>query len=59
MLFNDTYRENIKYNLDVSDEEMIEAAKKAYAYDFIMNAAVEDEPLKEEPKKKKNKKGEV
>ncbi len=37
-LFNDTIRENIAFgNLVASDEEIIEAAKKANAYEFIMN----------------------
>jgi subfamily B ATP-binding cassette protein MsbA len=36
-LFNSTIRENLVYgNPDVSETEMIEAAKTAYAHDFIM-----------------------
>ncbi|MDY6987979.1 MAG: ABC transporter ATP-binding protein [Thermodesulfobacteriota bacterium] len=36
ILFNDTIRNNIAYgNLDASEEEIIGAAKAAYAYDFI------------------------
>lgn len=36
-LFNGTIRENIAYgNLDASDEEIIEAAKKANIHDYIM-----------------------
>lgn len=36
VLFNDTIRTNIKYgNFHATDEQMEEAAKKAYAYDFI------------------------
>ena len=35
-LFDDTIRNNIAYaNLNASDEEIIEAAKKSYAYEFI------------------------
>ena len=37
ILFNTTIAENIKYpKLDATQEEMISAAKMAYAYDFIM-----------------------
>lgn len=36
MLFNDTVANNIKYGFDASDAEVIEAAKIANAYDFIM-----------------------
>lgn len=37
ILFNDTVRENIAYGKkDASFEEIVEAAKKAYAYEFIM-----------------------
>jgi subfamily B ATP-binding cassette protein MsbA len=36
ILFNDTIRNNIAYgNLKASEEDIIEAAKAAYAYDFI------------------------
>ena len=36
-LFNGTIRENIAYgNLDATDEEIIEAAKKANIHDYIM-----------------------
>ncbi len=36
ILFNDTVRNNIAYgNLDASEPDIIEAAKAAYAYDFI------------------------
>lgn len=35
-LFNDTIRENIRYGrLDATDEEIVEAAKKAHAHEFI------------------------
>ncbi len=38
MLFHRTLMENIRYgNLDATDEEVIEAAKKANAHEFIMN----------------------
>ena len=38
LLFHRTVRENIAYgNPDATDEEIFEAAKKAYAYDFIMS----------------------
>ncbi len=37
VLFNDTVRANIAYGrLDATDDEIIEAAKKAHAHDFIM-----------------------
>lgn len=37
-LFDDTVRNNIKFgNPDASDEEMMEAAKKARCHEFIMN----------------------
>ncbi|OYT14688.1 MAG: hypothetical protein B7C24_17020 [Bacteroidetes bacterium 4572_77] len=37
ILFNDTITNNIRYGKDtISDEEVIEATKKANAYDFIM-----------------------
>ncbi|MCP5313448.1 MAG: ABC transporter ATP-binding protein [Chromatiaceae bacterium] len=37
MLFHRSLMENIRYGrLDASDEEVIEAAKKAYAHDFIL-----------------------
>ncbi len=37
-LFNGTVRENIAYgNLDASDEEIVEAAKKANIHDYIMS----------------------
>lgn len=36
-LFHDTIKENIRYGrLDATDEEIVEAAKKAHAHDFIM-----------------------
>ncbi len=36
-LFHDTIRENIRYGrLDATEEEIISAAKKAHAHDFIM-----------------------
>ncbi|MGQ9732785.1 MAG: ABC transporter ATP-binding protein, partial [Candidatus Zipacnadales bacterium] len=36
-LFNDTVRENIRYGrLEATEEEIVEAAKAAYAHDFIM-----------------------
>lgn len=36
-LFHDTIRENIRYGrLDATEEEIIEAAKKAHAHEFIM-----------------------
>jgi subfamily B ATP-binding cassette protein MsbA len=38
ILFNDTVRNNIAYgNLKASDEDIINAAKAAYAYDFVQN----------------------
>jgi len=38
ILFNDTIYNNIRYpKPDAKEEEIIESAKKAYAYDFIMN----------------------
>ncbi|MDD4182556.1 MAG: ABC transporter ATP-binding protein [Candidatus Omnitrophica bacterium] len=38
VLFNATVRDNIAYGkLDATEEEIISAAKKAYAYDFILN----------------------
>jgi len=38
ILFNDTVRNNIAYgNLDASEEDIINAAKAAYAYDFIID----------------------
>ncbi len=38
ILFNSTIRDNIAYGKDkASEAEIIEAAKKAHAYDFIMN----------------------
>jgi len=38
ILFNDTIRNNIAYgNPDASDDEIIEAAKSAYAYDYIQS----------------------
>ncbi len=38
ILFNDTIRNNIAYgNQKASDEEIIEAAKSAYAFDFIQS----------------------
>ncbi len=38
VLFNGTVKDNIAYGrLEASDAEIIEAAKKAYAYDFISN----------------------
>jgi len=38
ILFSSTIKENIKWGKkEASDEEVIEAAKKSYAYDFIMN----------------------
>ena len=37
ILFNDTVKENIRFGRwDATDAEIIEAAKKAYAHDFIM-----------------------
>jgi subfamily B ATP-binding cassette protein MsbA len=36
-LFHDTIRENIRYGrLDATDEEIVDAAKKAHAHEFIM-----------------------
>ncbi len=44
VLFNDTIMMNIRYGrIDATDEEVIEAAKKAHAHDFI-----EDLPMKYE-----------
>ncbi|MDO8281385.1 MAG: ABC transporter transmembrane domain-containing protein [Thermodesulfovibrionia bacterium] len=38
ILFNETLKDNIKMGkLDASDEEVVEAAKAAYAHDFIMD----------------------
>ncbi len=38
ILFNDTARNNIAYgNPDASEQEILKAAKAAYAYDFIVN----------------------
>lgn len=38
ILFNDTIRNNIAYgNRNASDEEIVNAAKAAYAYDFIQS----------------------
>jgi subfamily B ATP-binding cassette protein MsbA len=38
VLFNATVRDNIAYgNLEATEEEIVAAAKKAYAYDFISN----------------------
>ncbi len=38
VLFNATIRDNIAYGkVDANEAEIIEAAKKAYAYEFIMN----------------------
>jgi subfamily B ATP-binding cassette protein MsbA len=38
ILFNDTVRNNIRYGKsDAKDDEIVAAAKSAYAYDFIMN----------------------
>ncbi|MBI4827176.1 MAG: ATP-binding cassette domain-containing protein [Nitrospirae bacterium] len=38
ILFNETLKDNIKMGkLDASDEEVIDAAKAAYAHDFIMD----------------------
>jgi subfamily B ATP-binding cassette protein MsbA len=38
VLFNATVRDNIAYGkLDATEEEIMTAAKKAYAYDFILN----------------------
>jgi len=38
ILFNETVRNNIAYgNLDASEEDIINAAKAAYAYDFIID----------------------
>ena len=36
-IFHDTIKENIRFGLDRSDQEIIEAAKLADAHDFIMN----------------------
>jgi len=36
VVFHDTVAENIRFGRELSDEEMIEAAKWANAYDFIM-----------------------
>lgn len=35
-IMNASVRDNIKYGRECSDDEMIEASKKAYAHDFIM-----------------------
>jgi len=40
MLFDDTVKENIRFGRpDATDEEVIEAAKAAFAHDFIMEYA--------------------
>ena len=36
-IYHDTIKENIRFGLDRSDQEIIEAAKRADAHDFIMN----------------------
>jgi ATP-binding cassette, subfamily B, bacterial len=36
-IYHDTIKENIRFGLDRSDQEIIEAAKLADAHDFIMN----------------------
>jgi len=37
ILFNDTVRHNVRYGrLEASEEEILEALKAAYAYDFVM-----------------------
>lgn len=36
-IFHDTIKENIRFGLDPTDEEIIKAAKLADAHDFIMN----------------------
>ena len=39
VLFNTSFKQNIKYNMaNVTEDQIISAAKQAYAYDFIMNA---------------------
>jgi subfamily B ATP-binding cassette protein MsbA len=38
ILFNDTIYNNIKFNTEATDEEVIEAAKTANAHDFIMQS---------------------
>ncbi len=46
ILFGGTIRENIAYgNINASEEELIEAAKKANAYDFIMSFPEQFETL--------------
>jgi subfamily B ATP-binding cassette protein MsbA len=38
VLFDDTVRQNIRYgNLDATDAQIVEAARAAYAHDFIMH----------------------
>ncbi len=37
VVFHDTVRENISFGRDMSDEKIIEAAKQANAYEFIMD----------------------
>jgi ATP-binding cassette, subfamily B, bacterial MsbA len=38
VLFDDTIRQNIRYgNLDATDAQIVEAARAAYAHDFIMH----------------------
>ena len=36
-IFSDTVKNNISMNRDVSEKEIIEAAKKARCHEFIMN----------------------
>lgn len=37
VLFSGSIRDNIAYGIEVTEEEMIEAAKMANAYNFIMD----------------------
>ena len=38
VLFDDTIRQNIRYgNLDATDAQIVEAARAAYAHDFVMH----------------------
>ena len=39
VLFNASFKENIKYNLEkATDEDIVKATRQAHAYDFIMGS---------------------
>lgn len=44
-LFNDSFRGNIIYNMQASEDEMILASKKAYSYEFITSHDSVKDPL--------------